>query len=109
MSLSEGQGECREAGSTDFSVRKNTGDRVLSWAQKIGSWPLLRQLSYFIGILYNKTVSEGQLAQLVRASRLHREGQRFESSIAHRHGFARVDFSDIVDFVVSGEAGVAQW
>ena len=72
------------------------------------SW-LSCQLSYFIGILYNKTVSEGQLAQLVRASRLHREGQRFESSIAHRHGFARVDFSDIVDFVVSSEAGVAQW
>ena len=32
---------------------------------------------------YKLTTYLGQLAQLVRASRLHREGQRFESFIAH--------------------------
>ncbi len=34
----------------------------------------------------------GQLAQLVRASRLHREGQRFESSIAHKDSFGNLMF-----------------
>ncbi len=47
----------------------------------------------------NSIIRVGRLAQLVRASDLHSEGQRFESSTAHHNSnFNFVDYSGFLCF-----------
>ena len=52
------------------------GERQLCKLDVVGSIPITSTTFLF-----------GQLAQLVRASRLHREGREFESLIAHHKNF----------------------
>ncbi len=40
-------------------------------------------LEMTFSLCYNNFVADGELAQLARASRLHREGQGFESPTLH--------------------------
>ena len=102
----------------DWRFKSSLGHKERKLVHSQGS-----QLSSFVGIVYNTAVFEkgyfGQLAQLVRASRLHREGRRFESPIAHRSFSVVRRLVSGVDFLykvwiiervpVERKAGVAQW
>lgn len=55
-----------------------TLNRLISSPAHIRFFQTRIALAYAVGLAYN-----GRLAQLVSASRLHREGYRFESCAAH--------------------------
>lgn len=82
----------------DWRFKSSLGHKEWKLVYSQGS-----QLSSLEGIVYNRMAPGkrvfGQLAQLVRASRLHREGRRFESSIAHRDCFGPDCFGLGVDFL----------